>query len=313
MTILLVLTYRTVFIYCLFIMNKRYLLDKIFLSHSSVDKPFVRRLASRLKNDGFNVWLDEKELVPGDKLASKLAQAIESSKIFLIVISENSINSNWLKYELELALRKMVEDDVRLIPILKGDVRLPDQLKGIIYADFRTKYKIGYKNLIRALDSEIPNVAANETFWSQINYLLDVVFDGRGSIGFSTASGFRDIDIIMIRNISDYDDDLDIAYSIISEYEIDPYEEIFKKEYTVDNENIPVQYFLILFEEIKHDSSHNNSKRIHINGLDSPFLDFEQFEVIVDFTGLKSIDSRKSILEETKNTILSHFKRHNTK
>jgi len=31
----------------------------VFLSHSSKDKPVVRELANRLKQDGLRVWLDE--------------------------------------------------------------------------------------------------------------------------------------------------------------------------------------------------------------------------------------------------------------
>jgi hypothetical protein len=31
----------------------------VFISHSSKDKPVVRELANRLKQDGLRVWLDE--------------------------------------------------------------------------------------------------------------------------------------------------------------------------------------------------------------------------------------------------------------
>jgi hypothetical protein len=34
-------------------------LGKVFISHTAADKPFVRRLAARLKKSQFNVWLDE--------------------------------------------------------------------------------------------------------------------------------------------------------------------------------------------------------------------------------------------------------------
>ena len=50
---------------------KKHLLGKVFISHSSLDKPFVRRLTRRLEKEGFRVWLDERELVAGDSLGKK--------------------------------------------------------------------------------------------------------------------------------------------------------------------------------------------------------------------------------------------------
>ena len=41
-------------------------IPSIFLSHNSKDKPFVRKLAERLKRHGVSVWLDEAELNIGD-------------------------------------------------------------------------------------------------------------------------------------------------------------------------------------------------------------------------------------------------------
>ena len=38
----------------------------VFLSHSSKDKPVVRELAARLQKDGIRVWLDEKQIKPGE-------------------------------------------------------------------------------------------------------------------------------------------------------------------------------------------------------------------------------------------------------
>jgi hypothetical protein len=40
----------------------------VFISHSSKDKPVVRELANRLKQDGLRVWLDEWEIQPGDMI-----------------------------------------------------------------------------------------------------------------------------------------------------------------------------------------------------------------------------------------------------
>ena len=40
-----------------------YHLGKIFISHTAADKPFVRLLADQIIKSGFQVWLDERDLV----------------------------------------------------------------------------------------------------------------------------------------------------------------------------------------------------------------------------------------------------------
>jgi TIR domain len=40
----------------------------VFLSHSSRDKPRVRRLAESLRGAGLQVWLDEWVIQPGDDI-----------------------------------------------------------------------------------------------------------------------------------------------------------------------------------------------------------------------------------------------------
>jgi hypothetical protein len=51
---------------------------KVFVSHSSVDKPFVERLATDLRiRESIDVWLDKWEIQPGDRIASKIEEGLE--------------------------------------------------------------------------------------------------------------------------------------------------------------------------------------------------------------------------------------------
>jgi len=46
---------------------------RVFLSHSSKDKPFVRELAEFLERDGeIGVWLDEREIAAGENIVGKI-------------------------------------------------------------------------------------------------------------------------------------------------------------------------------------------------------------------------------------------------
>jgi hypothetical protein len=77
----------------------------IFLSHTSVDKPFVRQLKQSLFDHGVeNVWIDEAEIMIGDSLIRKIQDGINKSEYFGIVLSPRSINSPWVQRELEQAM-----------------------------------------------------------------------------------------------------------------------------------------------------------------------------------------------------------------
>ncbi|PEU28639.1 hypothetical protein CN532_11480 [Bacillus wiedmannii] len=54
-------------------------MPSVFLSHSSKDKFFVRKLAERLIHSGVEVWIDEAEIKIGDSLIEKISQGIKGA------------------------------------------------------------------------------------------------------------------------------------------------------------------------------------------------------------------------------------------
>ncbi|MQY74059.1 MAG: TIR domain-containing protein [Clostridia bacterium] len=126
----------------------------IFLSHSSKDKFFVRTLADHLRSYGIKVWIDEAEINIGDSLTEKIGRAIEDTDYVGVVLSHNSINSEWVQRELQIALQKEIKGKkVVVLPILIETVKIPPFLKDKLYADFTTpeKFKIEFQKLLRAL------------------------------------------------------------------------------------------------------------------------------------------------------------------
>ena len=55
----------------------------VFLSHSSLDKPIVRAIAKRLREDGVKVWFDEWEIKPGDSIPAKIEERLEHSRALM--------------------------------------------------------------------------------------------------------------------------------------------------------------------------------------------------------------------------------------
>lgn len=129
-------------------------MSSIFLSHSSKDKIFVRRLAKRLSKDGIRVWLDEADLKIGDPLIHRISEAIEQADFVGAVISRNSVASNWVQKELSMAATKEIAaKKVIVLPILIDQCEIPDFLKDKMYADFtdRKQFNRVYVKLLETL------------------------------------------------------------------------------------------------------------------------------------------------------------------
>jgi uncharacterized protein YjbI with pentapeptide repeats len=89
-----------------------------FLSHSSTDKDFARRLRSRLRDEGLRVWFDEVDMQSGKKLHEQIDEAIRIHDKLLIVLSADSMNSEWVKTELRKAFKQERREGKRkLFPI----------------------------------------------------------------------------------------------------------------------------------------------------------------------------------------------------
>lgn len=120
---------------------------RTFISHSSSDKKFVRTLKDDLQENGIQTWFDEDELDYGDSLVEKLEEAIEQSTHFIIVLSPNSVDSDWVKIELTKA--KLLKDQTilkKIIPIKYRKCKLPEELADLLFADLSDEVVIQSDN-----------------------------------------------------------------------------------------------------------------------------------------------------------------------
>lgn len=111
-------------------------IPRVFLSHSSADKPrIVLRLDEMLRARGIPVWLDERDLLPGRDLVKEIfTSGISGSGAFLIVLSKNSINSNWVREELSVATVQRINGVIKtIIPVVIDGVTVPDVLAATVW------------------------------------------------------------------------------------------------------------------------------------------------------------------------------------
>ncbi len=124
----------------------------IFISYSHADKAFVDRLAVQLVRARAPIWLDRWELSVGDSLLQRIQDAIQGAGALLVILSRASVDSEWCKKELTAGLvRELDEKKVLMLPVLIEDCEIPLFLRDKVFADFRSGYDAGLKQLLKAL------------------------------------------------------------------------------------------------------------------------------------------------------------------
>ena len=100
----------------------------VFLAHNSKDKPLVRQLYCNLKERSIRPWLDEEEIAPGTRFQDEIQQAIGQIKSAAVCIGKSGMG-RWQALELETFIRRCVEADIRVIPVLLPGVdHIPENL-----------------------------------------------------------------------------------------------------------------------------------------------------------------------------------------
>lgn len=77
----------------------------LFISYSHTDAAVARDLATHLESRGAEVWLDEKSTNTGTSISAECEKGIRKSDYFVFLVSRKALESDWVKWELETALR----------------------------------------------------------------------------------------------------------------------------------------------------------------------------------------------------------------
>ena len=93
-----------------------------FISYSHKDEEFARRLYSRMRDEHLRVWFAPEHIKGGEKLHEQIDRAIQIHDRLLLVLSENSMQSEWVITAIRNARRIALEEKRRkLFPIRLTD------------------------------------------------------------------------------------------------------------------------------------------------------------------------------------------------
>jgi TIR domain len=85
----------------------------VFISHSSKDKVYADAVCARLESEGIRCWIAPRDILPGMAWGSAIVEAIENSRLMVLVFSSNANSSPQIEREVERAINK----EVTVVPL----------------------------------------------------------------------------------------------------------------------------------------------------------------------------------------------------
>lgn len=154
-------------------------MEKIFLSHTSFDKPIVRKFKKLLEEQSFDVWLDEDSILIGDSILKSIERGLLMTDYVLLFISRKALESSWVEKEITAALTLEIEKkDNLILPIVIDELELPLFLKDKKYIKFSNNYKSCINEIISVIERNKKRLESSKIV--SISTELTLTFDKSG-------------------------------------------------------------------------------------------------------------------------------------
>jgi TIR domain/Predicted nucleotide-binding protein containing TIR-like domain len=135
-----------------------------FISYSWNDKDFAAKLHDDLQQVGIRCWLDSRDMQAGREIQEQIDRAIQAHDKVLLVLSQSSIRSSWVRLEIKNALQlETARNKTVLFPMRLDDsvfavdgIKEIDGIKNKFIIDFRdwqdkARYQQAFSQLVRDL------------------------------------------------------------------------------------------------------------------------------------------------------------------
>lgn len=123
--------------------------SKVFISYSHADTQFADWLAEELAGSDIDVWIDKQNIKVGDSIIGKIAEGIRAADFLIVVLSQASVQSRWVREELDAATMRTIEDrHAFVLPVLIEECEIPSLLQHRKYADFTDDSQRAFRELL---------------------------------------------------------------------------------------------------------------------------------------------------------------------
>ncbi len=129
--------------------------DDIFISYSRRDLAFVTQLHQTLAANGLSAWFDQTDIHAGDQWRESIVNGIIGCKLFLLVLSPDSVASKNVRKEINLA----DWHDKPIVPVMWRQTDIPPAIQfplaGVQYLDFQASASQENFNSLLAVISKV--------------------------------------------------------------------------------------------------------------------------------------------------------------
>ena len=124
---------------------------QIFISYSRRDQDFVFELANDLEARGGKVWLDQADIRGGTQWRQSIARGIEQAGAFLLLISPDALDSEYVNFEIEIA----EQQGKPIFPLIYRRSKVPEELTRFQVIDFtQGGYHKNFSDLLAGLRNQ---------------------------------------------------------------------------------------------------------------------------------------------------------------
>lgn len=129
---IIVVAFFFVFIYYYYYLIKKKYKGYIYFSYSTKDKDVADVFMLRLGSLGYRCLPEEGSFKLGDNIMERLDRDLSRSRALIVIVSSNSKGLKTINQ----AIKIMKKKKKKILPVLIGDVEVPQSLSGILYTEY---------------------------------------------------------------------------------------------------------------------------------------------------------------------------------
>jgi WD40 repeat protein len=122
------------------IKNGNNLMTHVFISYSDLERETMEKIRNSLRRESLTVWTNKTDIQTGEDFQSAIDRGIEQTDNLVYLLSPDSVQSEYVRKELEYA----VSLNKRIIPVLVRETpadEIPKALQGVQYIDLTDNLK----------------------------------------------------------------------------------------------------------------------------------------------------------------------------
>lgn len=136
---------------------------KIFISYANTDKDIYNELTGELVKAGHTIL----DIDIGENIIEKIKGALNEANIFVALITENFLCSSWAQAELSSMVFSI--NEVRILPVVIGDIFVPEFLKQFWYRKVNSR-----EEAIKVILSDVGQLENKEETTSFLKKDIDI-------------------------------------------------------------------------------------------------------------------------------------------